>query len=274
MGLKESASIDVGYPILDAKFINNKTVLVAGGGGEGNNGIPNKITAIKCSFKVNDAKRRLQKFREVQLPPNEDSPQCIDVTRLIDENEYNVVVGCNQSSELIKSMNINNNVRKYKYNKEEHLIFDDAAQFEEEISGDIDEYPKVIRISQDNAAGCLMTSTVPSVLYFFSPDALELKFKYKPPGNDEIKDFAFSPKTGSTLCYITSSSIVSISTQTNSVIGTSKTAPADKQLEKYNLSKVKFINDNEVVISSSVKGGKGAALLRYDLKKQKLYRSK
>lgn len=270
MTLKQSASIDVGYPILDAKFINNKTVLVAGGGGEGNNGIPNKITAIKCSFKVNDAKRRLQKFREVQLPANEDSPQCIDVTRLIDENEYNVVVGCNQSSELIKSMNINNNVRKYKFNKEEHLIFDDAAQFEEEISGDTDEYPKVIKISQNNNVGCLMTSALPSVLYFFNPDALELKFKYKPPGNDEIKDFAFSPKTGSKLCYITSSSVVSISAESNSVIGTSTTASVDKQLQKYNLSKVKFINDNEVVISSSVKGGKGAALLRYDLTKQKI----
>ncbi|KAI5968610.1 SED4 [Candida margitis] len=270
MGLKESASIDVGYPILGAKFINNKTVLVAGGGGEGSNGIPNKITAIKCSFKVNDAKRRLQKFREVSLPSNEDSPQCIDVTRLVDENEYNVVVGCNQSSELIRSMNINNNVRKYKYNKEEHLIFDDAAQFEEEISGDTDEYPKVIKISQDNTVGCLMTSALPSVLYFFNPDALELKFKYKPPTYDEIKDFALSPKTGTTLCYITSSSVVSISTQTNSVLGTSKTTPIDKQLQKYNLSKIKFINNHEVVISASVKGGKGAALLRYDLTKQKI----
>ncbi|KAG5419743.1 SED4 [Candida metapsilosis] len=270
MALKETASIDVGYPILDAKFINNKTVLVAGGGGEGNNGIPNKITAIKCSFKVNDAKRRLQKFREVVLPPNEDSPQCIDVARLIDENEYNVVVGCNQSSELIRSMNINNNVRKYTYNKEEHLIFDDAAQFEEEISGDVDEYPKVVKISQDNSVGCLMTSTVPSVLYFFSPDVLESKFKYKPPGNEEIKDFALSPKTGSTLCYITSSSIVSISTQTNSIIATTKTSPIDKKLQKYIFSKIKFINDNEVVISYSVKGGKGAGLLRYDLTKQKI----
>ncbi|KAI5964495.1 SED4 [Candida theae] len=270
MALKENAFIDVGYPVLDAKFINNRTVLVAGGGGEGNNGIPNKITAIKCSFKVNDVKRRLQKFREVSLPPNEDSPQCIDATRLVDENEYNVVVGCNQSSELIKSMNINNNVRKYKYNREEHLIFDDAAQFEEEISGDADEYPKVIKISQDNTVGCLMTSAVPSVLYFFSPDALESKFKYKPPGNDEIKDFALSPKTGATLCYITSSSVVSVSTQTNSVIATSKTAPVDKQLQKFTFSKVKFINRNEVVISYSVKGGKGAGLLRYDLTKQKI----
>ena len=34
MAPKDSASIDVGYPIMGIKFLNNKTILVAGGGGE------------------------------------------------------------------------------------------------------------------------------------------------------------------------------------------------------------------------------------------------
>ena len=46
---------------------------------------------------------------------------------------------CNQSSQLIKSMNINNNIRKYEYTNEEHLRFVDAAQFEAEINGDADD---------------------------------------------------------------------------------------------------------------------------------------
>lgn len=64
MGGRFSATLDVGYPIYAAKFINNKTVLVAGGGGEGNNGIPNKITAVKCFYKATEKLKMLQKFRK------------------------------------------------------------------------------------------------------------------------------------------------------------------------------------------------------------------
>ena len=270
MALKEFATIDVGYPILGAKFINNKTVLVTGGGGEGNNGIPNKITAVKCSFKVADPKRRLQKFREVQLPSNEDSPQCIDAVRL-DDNEFDVIVGCNQSSQLIKSMSINNNVRKYTYNKNEHLTFIDAAQFEPEISGDVEEYPKIIRIAQDNSIGCLMTSRTPSVLYLFNPEYLELKYKYQPTDSSEIKDFALSPNNGEVLSLITATSIVTFSTQTNSVTFTSRSSLAlNKQLGNFTLSKVKYISNYELLISASYKNGKGAVLLRYNLTSQKI----
>ncbi|MDC6271377.1 WD40 repeat domain-containing protein, partial [Acetobacter pasteurianus] len=270
MALKEFATIDVGYPILGAKFINNKTVLVTGGGGEGNNGIPNKITAVKCSFKVADPKRRLQKFREVQLPSNEDSPQCIDAVRL-DDNEFDVIVGCNQSSQLIRSMSINNNVRKYTYNKNEHLTFIDAAQFEPEISGDAEEYPKIIRIAQDNSIGCLMTSRTPSVLYLFNPEYLELKYKYQPTDSSEIKDFALSPNNGEVLSLITATSIVTFSTQTNSVTFTSRSSLAlNKQLGNFTLSKVKYISNYELLISASYKNGKGAVLLRYNLTSQKI----
>ena len=73
MPIKESATIDVGYPIYGVKFMNSKTLVVAGGGGEGNHGIPNKINVLKSNFKVSDSKRRLQRFREITLPSNEDS---------------------------------------------------------------------------------------------------------------------------------------------------------------------------------------------------------
>ncbi|CAK9440129.1 uncharacterized protein LODBEIA_P42290 [Lodderomyces beijingensis] len=271
MSLKESVSIDVGYPIMGAKFVNNKTILVTGGGGEGNNGIPNKITAVKCSFKVKDSKRKLQKFREVQLPSNEDSPQCIDTTKLVDEGEFNVVIGCNQSSQLIKSMSINNNVRKYSYNKDEHLTFVDAAQFEEAINGDAEEYPKIIKLAQDNSVGCMMTSSVPSVIYFFNPNALELKFKYIPEQPVEIKDFALSPRGGETFCYITSDSIVTLSTKTNMTTFTSKANIAlSKQLQNFVLSKVRFISNEELLIAASGKDGKGAVLFKYKLSTQKI----
>ncbi|KAK6460773.1 hypothetical protein DFJ63DRAFT_320908 [Scheffersomyces coipomensis] len=278
MSLKEAATLDIGFPILGAKFINNKTILVAGGGGEGNNGIPNKITAIKCTFKIKDPKRRLQRFREITLPSNEDSPQCLDTARILDdeENKFTVFVGCNQSSQLIKSMNINNNLRKYVYTKDEHLRFIDAAQLEEEISGNADEYPKIIRLSQNSTVGGLLTSTIPSSIYVFNPDNLELNFKYKPTKDVEIKDYSLSPDDdGKSLCYITSNSIETISTSTGDLLSSStKIANIDKELKSLTLSKVRFIDNSNVIISASVRGGKGAVLLQYNIHTSKIIKQK
>nr|CAI6711607.1 CMF_HP1_G0048400.mRNA.1.CDS.1 [Saccharomyces cerevisiae] len=41
-----TASYNVGYPAYGAKFLNNDTLLVAGGGGEGNNGIPKQADGL------------------------------------------------------------------------------------------------------------------------------------------------------------------------------------------------------------------------------------
>lgn len=272
MAPKDSASIDVGYPIMGIKFLNNKTILVAGGGGEGNNGIPNKITAIKSSFKVKDPNRKLQRFREITLPSNEDSPQCIDTAKLVGENKFNVVLGCNQSSQLIKSMNINNNIRKYEYTNEEHLRFVDAAQFEAEINGDADDYPKIVRLAQNNNVGCFMTSIVPSSIYIFNPETLELNYKFIPDKSIEIKDFVLSPHDGNSLCYITSNSINVVATNNTSNVELSSVSipNLDKQLKGYVLSKVRYINSDELLLAATFVGKKGAVLLRLNIPNKKI----
>ncbi|CUM47626.1 unnamed protein product [Debaryomyces tyrocola] len=277
MSTKESALIDVGYPIYGAKFVNNKTIIVTGGGGEGNNGIPNKITAIKCSFKVSDKSKRLQKFREIVLPKNEDSPMCLDIAKDSVDNEHNfsVFVGCNQSTQLLKSMNINNNLRKYVFTGEEHLRFVDAAQLEENISGEgVGEYPKIVCLSSHNSVGCLMTSRNPSVIYIFNPDLLELNFKFRPERDVDILDFHLSPgDDGKTLCYITVSSIETISTVTGNSI-TSTTAVTNKALAKYNLSKVRFIDDSNIIVAASLKNGKGVSIFQYSIPDKKILKQR
>ena len=80
-------------------------------------------------------------------------------------------------------MNINNNIRKYAYSGDEHINFVDAAQFEEEVSSSSEDYPKIIRLSHDNSIGAFMTSSVPSSIYIFNPDSLELKYKFIPKMN-------------------------------------------------------------------------------------------
>lgn len=275
MGAIKSASLDVGYPIYAAKFINNKTVLVAGGGGEGNNGIPNKITAIKCFFKAPDKSKVLQKFREITLPKNEDSPMCLDVAAAAnrDDGLHLVFVGCNQSTELINSMSINNNLRKYVFSQDEHLRFLDAAQLDVELGGldspraggsgsvvaaaaDEGQYPKAVYLSTNNTTGCFMTSKVPSSIYIFDPETLETRFKFTPAGDaGEIKDFHLSPDDdGKTICYVTTTAIATASTITGNPISSSvSNQKVLSVLADYVLSKVKFIDNSHVIITAIAK---------------------
>ncbi|WEJ93495.1 vesicle formation at the endoplasmic reticulum [Yamadazyma tenuis] len=276
MSLKDSVTIDVGYPVYGAKFVNNKTLVVAGGGGEGNNGIPNKITAIKCSFKIKDKNRRLQRFREITLPTNEDSPTCIEINKIentfTEEKSYSVFVGCNQSNELIKSMNANNNLRKYVFTDDEHLKFIDAAQLDQEVTNeDIGVYPKIINLSPDNSMGLLMTSKEPSVVYLFDPEALECLYRFE--SGVEIRDFhlcAFD--NGQSLAFVTSTSIELVSVSSNSVSvveSSNKHAAVKKTLGAYILTKVRYIGEDELLISANVRKG-GVALLKYSIKSKSI----
>lgn len=279
MSAKNSAVLNVGFPIFGLRFINNKTVLVCGGGGEGNNGIPNKITAIKCSFNVSDKNRRLQKFREITLPSNEDSPMCVDVSRsgVDDSARFSIFVGCNQSTELIKSMSINNNLRKYVYTDEEHLRFQDAVQFDDTVLLEsVGEYPRIVNLSPDSPYGAMMTSRVPSEIFIFNPTTLELQLRFKPTASSEIKDFNLSPQQdGPTLTYITASCIETISVDgkpiSSSLTVDKKTA---KTLGKYFFSKVRYVGPSRVVIAASLRNGKGGALIEYDVELKKIIKER
>lgn len=276
MTTKNSAEINVGYPVYGLRFINSKTLLLVGGGGEGNNGVPNKITAIKCHFNAPDKNRRLQKFREITLPDNEDSPWSVDVARVIDDDHvrYSIFIGCNQSRELIETMSINNNLRKYQFTDEEHLRFADAVQYDQNVTPESsNEYPKVIHLSPENTVGALMTLKVPLEIFIFNPETLQLILHYKPQTSGEVKDFHLSGHDeGKSLVYVTSSAIEAISTYGGTVLSTTKQAPAatTKKLAKYILSKVRYIGENKVVVTATLKAGNGAAIFEYDLALQKV----
>lgn len=274
----EFALFDAGFPIYGVKFLDNKTLLAIGGGGEGNNGIPNKITAVKVAFLVPDKSRRLQRFREIVLPGNEDSPMCVDVAAITDEEDVQkaVFVGCNQSVQLIKSMSVNNNLRKYVYTKEEHLRFLDAAQFEDQVlPEDIGDYPKIVALAPNNSVGCMMTSKTPSSIYIFNPDSLDLQYKFSPAHAAEIRDFHLSPADdGKTLCYVTENSIETISTVTGNAISSSlKNPAAKKDLSRYVLSKVRFVDNSTVVVAAALRSGKGVAVFQYSLTDQHIVKS-
>ncbi|CAN3356344.1 putative guanine nucleotide-exchange factor Sed4p [Diutina catenulata] len=263
MSHKHSGLLDVGYPVYGAKFVNNNTLVVAGGGGNGNHGIPNKITVIKSSFKVKEANRRLQRFREITLPADEDSPQCLDIARdSVDDNgEYSVFMGCNQSPQLISSMNINNNVRKYRFTADEHLRFVDAAQLEEAAS-EPGVYPRVVRLAPGCQLGGFMTSKIPSHILLFSPESLEVVALVQ--SDTEIKDFVLSPD-GQKVVFVTSSQVV-VATRQGQVVST-------HPVDGLQLRKVRFVSDDTVLIAAA-QPKKGAVLVTWSLASNKVLKRK
>lgn len=263
MSHKHSGLLDVGYPVYGAKFVNNNTLVVAGGGGNGNHGIPNKITVIKLLFKVKEANRRLQRFREITLPADEDLPQCLDIARdSVDDNgEYLVFMGCNQLPQLISLMNINNNVRKYRFTADEHLRFVDAAQLEE-AALEPGVYPRVVRLAPGCQLGGFMTLKIPLHILLFSPELLEVVALVQ--SDTEIKDFVLSPD-GQKVVFVTSSQVVVATRQGQVVL----THPVDG----LQLRKVRFVSDDTVLIAAA-QPKKGAVLVTWLLALNKVLKRK
>ncbi|RKP30803.1 hypothetical protein METBISCDRAFT_9275, partial [Metschnikowia bicuspidata] len=265
MAPKNSAEIFVDYPINAVEFIDNRTVLVCGGGGECRSGVPNKITAMRCSFKTTDKKKRLQKFREVILPPKEDCPLAIAAARLPGAGglDFTVLVGCNQSQELRK-IDVNRNVRKYSYLRDHHFAFHDAVQFDPHIRPQIDD-PKHLQLTPDASVAVMMTTAMPSEIVVFEPATLECTNRICPDLPFEIVDIHLCAATnGSTLTYITASSVTTVNTAFGDVVHPTS-ATAAKTLAKYYLSKVRCVSSTKVLLAASLRSRKGAALLEYDL---------
>lgn len=268
------------YPINDISFINNKTILVCGGGGESKSGVPNKITAMRCSFKIKDKTRRLQKFREVNLPKNEDSPLCLAVSKNLERNEgpeFSVLVGCNQSQEL-RSLNVNNNVRKYTFVENNHFTFQDAAQFDEDVLlKPRTEDPKHIQVASDSSVAVMMTTATPSEMVIFNPSMLEPINRISPSIQSEILDLHLCPfDNGQTLTYITSTSVTTIYTNTGAIVpsSTANASKTEKTFSKYLFSKVHYIDASRVLLVGSLKSRKGTVIIEYNIQTGKVLKDK
>lgn len=241
-----SSNYNVGYPVYGAKFLNNHMLLVAGGGGEGNNGIPNKLTALRVDFQK---KKVIKRFREITLDPNDDSPTTLDVANDI------ILLGCNENSEKIKSGEGNNHLRKFVY-ENEHLKFVAAMDFDNSILPE--DYTKLIYISRDGTVSAIASSKVPTVIRIIDPR--DLTEKYEIETGHEVKDMHFAPD-GKVISYITASTLEVIS------IVTGRFIIRKTDFEKnYILSKIRFLTDDTVLIAASLKKGNGIVMIKISLK--------
>lgn len=246
MAKLKNHTLKLDYPIYTAKFLNNRTLLVAGGGGEGNNGIPNKMTVI--AVQPENLKKPLKRYRELSLNDKEDSVMSLDSSNGI------ILAGINENSSMMRK-GVNKHLRKFKF-VNDHLTFVQSCQIHANSNSTM--YQKITCISSDGSSGVIVMSDNPSTVYIIdSTDDLEEKFKIMTDG--DVKDISISPD-GKLMCYITTNTFEAISMVTG------------RSLFKTNIdismSRVRFINNDEVIICGAKESN--AIVAKFSIAKSKI----
>ncbi|CCF58879.1 hypothetical protein KAFR_0F02820 [Kazachstania africana CBS 2517] len=228
---------NIGYPISGAKFLNQNTLLVAGGGGNrakllGNPGdYPNKITALRID---SNKKKVVKRFREITLDPNDDSPSTLDAANNI------ILVGCNESYNKIQLNNgENHHIRKFLY-EDEHLKFSAAIDFERSSNPQI--FTKIISLSANASIGAIASSQLPTTIKIIDPiNSVE---KYEIQTGRDVKDINVS-NDGTLVSYVTERSLEIVS-----VVNGQFVVRKNDFNENELLSKIEFINNSALLLVS------------------------
>ncbi|CAI4300914.1 BAQ_1a_G0006240.mRNA.1.CDS.1 [Saccharomyces cerevisiae] len=237
-----SANYDVGYPIYGAKFINEGTLLVAGGGGQFNSSFPNKITALKVNFKK---KKHIRRFREITLDSIDDAPTSLDC------NNNLILVGCNELFNDSSMENVNHHLRKFVF-EQEHLKFVASIDFNRTTDPSV--FTKFVYINQRATVAAIASSEVPTVIRIIDPR--NLTENYEIETGREVNDLHFAPN-GILLSYITSNSLEVASVRDGNFVA--RKTDFDKNLV---LSNIRFLNDNTLLVAASLSNSDGVSLLK------------
>lgn len=246
----KSYSLNLGYPVYGAQFVNDNTVIVAGGGGDGNNGIPNKMTAIL--IQPENLKKPIKRYRELTLNENEDSVMSLGV------GNGTILAGINENP-LMMAKGVNKHLRKFKF-ENNHLKFLESCQIHPNTNSTI--YQKITAISNDGSIGVIVMSDTPSSIYIIETSHdLEEKFKIVTDG--DVKDVTIS-LDGKLMCYITSSVFEVISLVTGRSVY--------KTNIDFLMSKIRFLDNNEVIISGAK--NKDTVIAKFSIASSKIVQQK
>ncbi|XBW38111.1 hypothetical protein QEN19_003705 [Hanseniaspora menglaensis] len=216
------------YPLYSCQFINDHQLLVTGGGGEGNNGIDNKVTLLN----IDDATNKIKKFRELKLSQNDDSPTCMDYIDLptsMASSSFDLgadgikvdgifLLGCNENSNKITQTNINNSLQRFNY-ENQHMRFVASVDYDKEVEEqrDLNTYMKFLKLSENIEFAAVSTNKLPSTIRIINP--ITLTELYEIETGNELRDFDFQlGKTAKILSYVTKSTCELISCVTGSFI--------------------------------------------------------
>lgn len=235
----DSKTENVGFPVYAAKFYNETTLVVTGGGGEGNNGIPNKIALLNVDYQDSV---QLKLTNSIEIEGKNDSPTCLDLSG------DTILIGCNENSTNIEKGQ-NKHLRKYEVGEEEKITFESSADVEE--SEDPLDYQKLVSIAKDGSIAAVVSSRVPSSIKVVNPKTLEVQDVIDE--KEEINDVHISPDSKK-IAYITDTSLVVVENSEKPILKYNRFATT------YNLSKVRFTKDGELILGVNLKNKLGVLL--------------
>lgn len=236
---------DSGYPIFSVRFVDEKTIVIGGGGGEGRHGIPNKISVLK----VDPVSSTLSLENEIELSSDEDSVMSLDVL----PHGSVVYAGVNKSEESIKKGE-NEHLRifdiKKNKQKSETTVFE---MNNKQIADGV--YQNCTCISGNQIA--ISNSKQNGQVYMLNTRSM--KTKWSKDYEEEINDMQFSP-SGKRLMVVKDKSVDILDSTSGKIIETIE----EKEKGKI-FTKARFTNDEEdFVVAFNLPKGQGAELVLYN----------
>ncbi|KAK9452874.1 WD40-repeat-containing domain protein [Dipodascopsis uninucleata] len=235
---KDSFATDTDFPVYAAAFLDDSRLVVGGGGGEGKNGVANKIATITVPDMT---------IQATELAKNEDSPMSLDVTR-----DGFIAAGINEGSEIMAKENRNRHLRVFHIETDGRIEPIDQQQIFKTAHSD--EYQKVTRIS--NTASYIALASSSGKLHVLSFPSLEKQFN--PIDADDIQDVDFSPDDR-LLAYTTPSAVIIVASSTGEKIAEYPSVPAAT------FRGVRFASDDSLVLVANRSRRAGAFILRLAL---------
>lgn len=236
-----SLKLDVGYPLYGAAFATDHSLVVTGGGGEGNNGIANKMSSVGIK------QDKLIVTDDYEFAGVNDSPTALALEK------GTLLVSLNAASSKLKQGE-NDHLKKYKFNADEEHNFELIKAVNLLQSKDPLDYIKAIVLSKDASMALVLNATTPPSLKLIDVDTMEVKQVLSKDEEDEIRDIAISP-SGNAVAYITEKKLVLHNLETK------ESWEHERFTSNYLLTKVELIEDEAAIIGINLKNKAGILLL-------------
>ncbi|KAK4050004.1 hypothetical protein OIV83_003828 [Microbotryomycetes sp. JL201] len=146
-GAKQHWSLDVAFPVYAIGFTDDKTIVLAGGGGSSRTGVKNRLSM----YSIETAQRTFTLEYEHELSKDEDAPMTIAIL----PQAKAIVAGINSSTATLKQGK-NENLRVFSYDGTA-IKFENAKQTLK--SADEDQYQKVTAFSRTSPTLLAIGST-------------------------------------------------------------------------------------------------------------------
>lgn len=231
--------MNVEYPVYAAAFLDDSRLVVGGGGGEGNNGIPNKLSLLEIEGED------VSLERDLELPSDQDNPTSMAASA------NHLFVGMNDGAAIVRAKKTNRHLRTFNKSLEEVA----AAQVFESLKDDT--YQRVTTAGREILA--FSSSAVPAEVVI-SREKTTTRITF----DDEVLDMAVAPDDRHVVICCPQRVTV-VSSETGKEKGAATVSSGKTSSPNAKWSRVGFIGSNKIVVAANIGKRQGSVLYVYTL---------